>query len=542
MAALSIQVPFPVFYDRDGQPLDNGNIYIGVANLDPLTNPLQVYYDDALTITASQPLKTSGGYVYRNGTPAQLYVNATDFSITVNDSKNLFVYSFPEGTGISPNASGITYNEGSAGAVNRSVESRLRDRVSVKDFGAVGDGVVDDTAAIQAALNGNVGGDVWFPEGIYKVTATLTVPPRVRLVGNSKLQGGSAQIISLTANPIFSATPVSGTMVFFDLLNMHIQGGRNIAQQFFNTLLVWSYSTIQGCYLVNISKFQLLMTGNHFINNNFQNTVFMEVRGSDCDFISNFIGFDTQYVSSLATDGMLEISAASAFSFVSNYISSFPSAPSTIAPIPVRVVNSNVITFTNNRIDGGSGRSLEISAGSSRVVCLGNRIASIATNPPVFFSNVTQVTFNDNMFDGLTASQDFASGTSVLLDIIVHNNQVNTRTDTTAHDFNPNVPTDARVSVISPNLMYKNTVANLDITTPLFGRVITNTGGTGIQQLYFYPSRMKPTDMFYFSNTGARLVITNADTSTNVYDSSTSGYTTGKVICYVAGAAVTSSV
>jgi hypothetical protein len=42
MAALSVQVPYPVFYDRDGQPLDNGNIYIGIANLDPTTNPLQV--------------------------------------------------------------------------------------------------------------------------------------------------------------------------------------------------------------------------------------------------------------------------------------------------------------------------------------------------------------------------------------------------------------------------------------------------------------------------------------------------------------------
>ena len=620
MALTQVTGPYPIFTDLDGTPLDDGYLYIGDVNQDPEQNPIQVYWDANLTIPASQPIRTSNGYAYRNGTPALIYT-AGAFSITIRNKREEFVLYSPVGYGFDPaavsasvvqndftgdgvevdftlsaspstklatsvfingvyqekdsysilgnvltftvapplssgievmtnetgvigstNASLVSYTAGFAGATAQTVQTKLEQYVSVKDFGAVGDGVADDTAAIQAALNASVGGDVWFPAGIYKVTATLTIPPRVRLIGNSKLQGGSSQIVSLTANPIFSGTPVSGSTVIFDLLNMNIQGGRNISQQFFNTLLVWSYSTIQGCYLVNIRKFQLLMTGNHFINNNFQNTVFMELRGSDCDFISNYIGFDTEYVSSLVTDGMLEISAASAFSFVSNYISSFPSAPSTIAPIPVRVVNSNVITFTNNRIDGGSGRSLEISAGSSRVVCLGNRIASIATNPPVFFSNVTQVTFNDNMFDGLTASQDFASGTSVLLDIIVHNNQVNTRTDTTAHDFNPNVPTDARVSVISPNLMYKNTVANIDITTPLFGRVITNTGGTGIQQLYFYPSRMKPTDMFYFSNTGARLVVTNADTSTNVYDSSTSGYTTGKVMCYVAGTAVTSAV
>ena len=43
---------------------------------------------------------------------------------------------------------------------------------SVKDFGAVGDGVTDDTAAIQAALD--AGGDVYFPAGRYKVTSQLT--------------------------------------------------------------------------------------------------------------------------------------------------------------------------------------------------------------------------------------------------------------------------------------------------------------------------------------------------------------------------------
>lgn len=43
---------------------------------------------------------------------------------------------------------------------------------SVKAYGAVGDGVTDDTAAIQAALN--AGGDIYFPAGRYKVTSQLT--------------------------------------------------------------------------------------------------------------------------------------------------------------------------------------------------------------------------------------------------------------------------------------------------------------------------------------------------------------------------------
>lgn len=168
MAAISVQVPYPVFYDRDGDPLDNGDIYVGVANLDPVTNPLQVYYDEALTLPASQPLKTSNGYIYRNGTPVQLYVNAVNFSITVNDSKGLLVYNFPDGTGVGPNASAIEYDPPFSGALSSgyTVQDKLAQSVSVKDFGALGNGVANDTVAIQAAIDSNIR-DIYFPEGNY---------------------------------------------------------------------------------------------------------------------------------------------------------------------------------------------------------------------------------------------------------------------------------------------------------------------------------------------------------------------------------------
>jgi hypothetical protein len=55
------------------------------------------------------------------------------------------------------------------GATARTVRAKLRDTVSVKDFGAVGDGVANDTAAILAALDALVsGGSLYFPAGTYK--------------------------------------------------------------------------------------------------------------------------------------------------------------------------------------------------------------------------------------------------------------------------------------------------------------------------------------------------------------------------------------
>lgn len=191
MAAISVQVPYPVFYDRDGDPLDNGNIYIGVANLDPVTNPIAVYYDEALTLPASQPLRTSNGYVYRNGTPAQLYVDAVNFSITVNDNKNLLVYSFPDGTGISPNASGIEYDPPFTGALTTgyTVSEKLSQTISIADFGA-GEGMSAsaNTAAITAALTacGAQKAALYVPgvASSYLVNNEFTVPDGVTIYGD----------------------------------------------------------------------------------------------------------------------------------------------------------------------------------------------------------------------------------------------------------------------------------------------------------------------------------------------------------------------
>lgn len=63
-----------------------------------------------------------------------------------------------------------------SGGATQSLESILLERVSVKRFGAVGDGTHDDTAAIQAAITWAIahGARLHVPRGRYKVTATLT--------------------------------------------------------------------------------------------------------------------------------------------------------------------------------------------------------------------------------------------------------------------------------------------------------------------------------------------------------------------------------
>ena len=194
MSALSISPPFLIFTDIDGQPLENGYIWIGTANLNPITNPINVYWDAALTVAAVQPIRTLAGYPSNSGTPARLYVNS-DYSIQVQNRNGSMVYSAPAATeafGNLINASQVVYNPAGTGAVATTVQAKLRESVSVKDFGAVGDGVADDTVAIQLAIDSGAK-CVLFVAGTYKVTAQLT------LVTGQTLRGQGAYVTTIIA-------------------------------------------------------------------------------------------------------------------------------------------------------------------------------------------------------------------------------------------------------------------------------------------------------------------------------------------------------
>ena len=61
-----------------------------------------------------------------------------------------------------------------AGAVNRAINKKLTESVSVLDFGAIGNGTTDDTAAFNAAWAASNPKAVLAPAGSYKITGTVT--------------------------------------------------------------------------------------------------------------------------------------------------------------------------------------------------------------------------------------------------------------------------------------------------------------------------------------------------------------------------------
>lgn len=213
MSALSIQPTFPTFADVNGQPLDNGYIWLGTANLDPQTNPIAVYWDAALTMLAAQPIRTLAGYPSNNGTPARIYVNS-DYSIRVMNKSGSTVYSAPMATerysdvvvnGIE--AEKVIYNPPFTGAIQTNAEEKLSQYVSIKDFGAIGNGVVDDYLPAQKAAS--IASSIKVTDGVYKISQQVVMSVPKSFVGNGATTRFEAPIGF--SGSIFRIAPDVGT-------------------------------------------------------------------------------------------------------------------------------------------------------------------------------------------------------------------------------------------------------------------------------------------------------------------------------------------
>lgn len=103
-----------------------------------------------------------------------------------------------------------------SGAIRRPVRDRLAEMVSVRDFGAVGDGITDDTLAFQAALASVPA--VFVPPGTWRLGGTLTLKEGSRLHG-----AGQGSVLRASADTFDVLDIVGG---FVDVHHLRLEGGR----------------------------------------------------------------------------------------------------------------------------------------------------------------------------------------------------------------------------------------------------------------------------------------------------------------------------
>ena len=195
------------FFDNNGVILSGGLVYTYAAGT---TTPQTAYTTSAGNVAHTNPIVldsagrvSSGGEIWLTQGQTYKFVLKTSASITVgtydnisgsSDPGNIYAaFAAPSGSSL------IGYLPAGANAVATTVQTKLRESVSVADFGAVGDNSTDDTTALQNAIDYAVANGVQlnFAAKTYKITAPLTVGSATpNTSGSFQLAGERASIVN----------------------------------------------------------------------------------------------------------------------------------------------------------------------------------------------------------------------------------------------------------------------------------------------------------------------------------------------------------
>jgi hypothetical protein len=178
-----------------------------------------LYSDNGVTPKANPVITNADGEYFfyaANGT----YSAAFSSSAYVNETRTgILLYDPADGTFPS---SQVAYIPAGTSAVATTVQTKLRESVSVKDFGAVGDGVTDDTAAIQAAINSLSTNQVLTGlNGTYVTTSLLLKSYMIFRDVNLITKAGTTDFVApITINGVSSPKTNIG------LINVNVNGNR----------------------------------------------------------------------------------------------------------------------------------------------------------------------------------------------------------------------------------------------------------------------------------------------------------------------------
>jgi hypothetical protein len=214
----SIFQPITWFTDKAGNPLDNGEIYLGTSGLDARTNPIAAYRDSALTIPWVQPIPTVSGYPAYQGAPARIYISPSSCSMTVLQNDGQVVFNNIEAAGILDSAAGAAY-------VAKAGDTMTGKLVTVTPDATTASFNLPHGIAPSSPING----DLWSTTaGIYarvnSATVQIITSTGAETLTNKTLTAPAITTPSLTGTPIEDVFTITDGAAFeIDPANGSIQ-------------------------------------------------------------------------------------------------------------------------------------------------------------------------------------------------------------------------------------------------------------------------------------------------------------------------------
>lgn len=207
--------PVPLFLDGRGALLDAGYVYLGTAGTDPetLANRINVFWDKALTIPATQPLRTLGGVIVNGGNIGFVYFAEADFSISIRDADSELVAFIPSafdlgGTSYQPLDSDLTAIAALATTSFGRSFLTLADAAAARALLGLGTSAVLDKAT-AAQYRANTSDKVLTPDVAWGAAASVALAAVASAVAVD-LNLGLNFTLAMTATPWTLSNPTNG--------------------------------------------------------------------------------------------------------------------------------------------------------------------------------------------------------------------------------------------------------------------------------------------------------------------------------------------
>jgi hypothetical protein len=204
------------FFTNTGAVLTGGKLYTYLAGT---TTPATTYTNSGGGTAWTNPIVLdAAGRI--SGSGEVWLTDGVSYKFVLKDSTDVLIATYDNIDGINSiviDASEVPYTPPFSGSVTTNVEAKLAQFVTPEDFGAVGDGTTDDTAAVQAAINYCMADPInpltLLCAAKYYITASLMIDApgvSVTTIRNNKFKilgvGGASGFYAPPGIVMFSAT------------------------------------------------------------------------------------------------------------------------------------------------------------------------------------------------------------------------------------------------------------------------------------------------------------------------------------------------